>query len=297
MIAMSHALTKPVNLDAAADRARQARRYRRRKWLLPWLFLLPILLLNFVVVIGPSIAAVFYSFTDWSGIGTPNFVGFENYLRLINDPAYRRAFGNNIIWMIFFLIVPFVLALLSATLLAPIRRGALFIRAALFLPYILPSVIVASIWRTLLSPTAGIGAQLANIGIAGLDFAWLGNSQTVLLLAAMQAIPAELFEAARIDGANRWQEFWYVVLPGIRPTLVFMLLMVSIWSFLVFDYVWVLTQGGPAGASEVLGTLVVKNAFQRFDAGYAASIGLTMSLFAGGFLLIYHTLRRRGWDI
>lgn len=295
---------------------RDARRYRLRKRMLPWLFILPILMLNMLVIFGPALAAIYYSFTDWTGIGQANFIGLDNYVRLLNDASYQRSFMNNIVWMIFFLIVPFILALLGATMLAPIKGAwGLLIRALLFVPYILPSVIVASIWRTLLSPTSGIGAQLANIGIPGLDIAFLGNPQTVLLsiafvdnwrfwgflmvllLSAMQSIPAELFESARIDGANRWQEFRFVILPGIRPTLVFMLLMVAIWSFLVFDYVWVLTQGGPAGASEVLGTLVVKNAFQRFDSGYAASIGITMSIFACGFLVIYNVLRRRGMEI
>jgi raffinose/stachyose/melibiose transport system permease protein len=119
----------------------------------------------------------------------------------------------------------------------------------------------------------------------------------VLFLAAMQNIPPDLYDAAKIDGANRWQEFRHVTIPGIRPTLVFMLMMTAIWSFLVFDYVWILTQGGPAGSSEVLGTFLYKQAFNRFEAGYAAAIGLTMSLFAGMIIGVFVTLRRRGWEI
>jgi raffinose/stachyose/melibiose transport system permease protein len=119
----------------------------------------------------------------------------------------------------------------------------------------------------------------------------------VLLLTAMQAIPTERYEIARLDGATRAQEFRYITLPGIQPTLVFMLLMTSIWSFLVFDYVWILTQGGPAGSSEVLGTLVYKEAFTRFNAGYAAAIGLSMSCFAGIIIALFIALRRRGWEI
>ena len=103
----------------------------------------------------------------------------------------------------------------------------------------------------------------------------------VLFLASMQNIPPDLYEAARLDGANRWQEFRDVTMPGIRPTLVFMILMTTIWSFLTFDYIWILTQGGPAGASEVLAVLVFKEAFRNFNAGYAAAIGLTMSFFVG----------------
>ena len=102
----------------------------------------------------------------------------------------------------------------------------------------------------------------------------------VLFLAAMQNIPPDLYDAAKIDGANRWHEFRHVTVPGIRPTLVFMFMMVGIWSFLAFEYVWILTQGGPAGSSEMLAVFVYKQAFNRFEAGYAAAIGLTLSFFA-----------------
>jgi raffinose/stachyose/melibiose transport system permease protein len=301
---------------SAAGMGQIGRRRRFRKILLPWLFVLPILLLHLIVVAGPALSAVYYSLTNWSGIGPAEFIGLENFRRLFfEDRAFRKAFGNNVIWLGIFLTVPFVLALGAATLLAPIKRGSMFFRTSLFIPYILPSVITASIWRTLLSPTVGLGSQLAAAGFPGFDQAYLGRPSTalyaiafvdnwhwwgflmVLLLAAMQHIGPELYDAARIDGASRWQEFRYVTLPGIRPTLVFLLLMTAIWSFLVYDYVWILTQGGPAGSSEVLGTLLYKSAFNRFEAGYAAAIGLTMSVFAAAIIATFGLLRRRGWEI
>jgi raffinose/stachyose/melibiose transport system permease protein len=119
----------------------------------------------------------------------------------------------------------------------------------------------------------------------------------VLFLAAMQGVSPDLYDSAKIDGANRWQEFVHVTIPGIRPTLVFMLMMVAIWSFLVFDYVWLFTQGGPAGSSEVLGTYLYKQAFNRFEAGYASAIGLTISLLAGMIMGVVVILRRRGVEI
>ncbi len=302
---------------ASAGRPARARNRRRivRKYLIPWLFVLPILLINVVVVIGPSISAFYYSLTDWSGMGAAEFVGLANFEQMFNDLDYHRAFLNNLLWLSFFLTVPFGLALLASTLLSQVQRGSMFFRTVLFIPYVLPAVITANVWRNLLNPSRGIGAQLGKAGIGGLDQAFLGRPDTALLtvafvdnwhywgflmvlfLAAMQNIPPELYEAARIDGASRWQEFRHITLPGIRPTLVLMLLMVSIWSFLVFDYVWILTQGGPAGASEVLGTLVYKEAFNRFEAGYASAIGLSMSFFAGIIITIFLFLRRRGWEI
>lgn len=286
-----------------------------RKKLLPWLLIVPILSVHLVVVIGPSLGALYYSLTDWSGIGAADFVGLDNFRTLLGDVSFLKAFRNNLAWLAFFLTVPFAMALVVASLLAGVRRGAMFYRATIFLPYVLPSVITASIWSNLLNPRLGVGAQLAKAGIPGLDRAFLGNRNTVLLsvafidnwhfwgflmvlfLAAMQNIPPDLYDSAKIDGANRLQEFWHVTIPGIRPTLAFMYMMIGIWSFLVFDYVWLLTQGGPAGASEVLGTLLFRQAFNRFEAGYASAIGISMSFFAVLIIGVFGFLRRRGWEI
>jgi len=295
-----------------------ARRRQRllRKGVVPWLFVLPTLLINLVVVLGPSLSAFYYALTDWSGVGTAEFVGLANFQRLFfEDPSFGRAFLNNIVYLVIFLTLPMVMALGGASLLAPVRRGAMLFRIGLFIPYVLPSVIVVFIWVALMDPGRGVGAQLAKLGIPWLDQPFLGRTSTalpsiafidnwhwwgflmVLFLAGMQGIPADLYEAARIDGASRWQEFRDVTLPGIRPTVVFMILMTSIGAFLVFDYIWILTQGGPAGASEVLATLVFKAAFNNFEAGYAAAIGLVMSLLAGAIISVFVFLRRRGWEI
>ena len=287
-----------------------------RRTLVPWLFVLPILLINVAVVLGPALAAVYYSMTEWSGVGKARFIGLDNFRTLFfDDPDFWHAFKNNVIWLVMFLTVPIAMALAAASLLAPIRRGAIFFRMSLFLPYVLPSVVIAFVWRSLMNPDRGVGARLADWGIGGLDQAFLGKTDTVLpaigfvdnwhwwgflmvlFLAAMQNIPPDLYEAARLDGASRWQEFRDVTLPGIRPTFVFMIMMTSIWSFLTFDYIWILTEGGPAGASEVLSVLVYKNAFLRFEAGYGAAIGLTMSALVGIVISIFVVLRKRGWEI
>jgi raffinose/stachyose/melibiose transport system permease protein len=311
---VNEAVAQPYVRPAPRGRFWQTAFYRRK--VVPWLFVLPILLLNVAVVLGPAVASVYYAMTDWSGLGAARFTGLDNFRQLLfHDSSFWHGFRNNLLWLGMFLTVPIAMALLGASLLAPIRRGAIFYRMTLFLPYVLPSVVVAAAWRSLMHPDRGIGAELADAGIGGLDQAFLGDPATVLpaigfvdnwhwwgflmvlFLAAMQNVPPDLYEAARLDGANRWQEFRDVTLPGIRPTFVFMILMTSIWSFLTFDYIWILTQGGPAGASEVLSVLVYKNAFQRFEAGYAAAIGLTMSFFVGVVISIFLVLRRRGWEI
>ena len=305
------ALHPPRLHSQAADRRRAF--FRRR--VVPWLFVLPILLINLAVVAAPAISSIYYSMTEWNGIGAAKWIGLENFRTLASDSGFRRAFVNNVIWLAMFLTVPIAMGLVAASLLAPIRRGAIFYRLTLFIPYVLPSVVTAALWRSLLSPDRGIPAFLTDLGIPGFDIAFLGNPKTVLpaiafvdnwhwwgflvvlFLASMQNIPPDLYESARLDGANRWQEFRDVTLPGIRPTIVFMILMTTIWSFLTFDYIWILTQGGPAGASEVLAVLVFKEAFRNLNAGYAAAIGLTMSFFVGCVIAIFQVLRRRGWEI
>ncbi len=318
-------MASSANLEGYQPYKKPVFRRLMQRTIIPWLFILPILAIHILVVAIPSISALYYSMTDWKGIGEANFVGLANFKRLFtDDPVFLKALKNNFIWLAFFLTIPFGLALTAASLLAQVKRGAMFYRLVFFLPYIMPSVVTANIWQNLLSPRRGLGAQftaspvgeqLVKLGMPDLGIPFLGRTETVLLsiafidnwhywgfltilfLVAMQNVPLELYDAAKIDGANRWQQFLNVTLPGIRPTLLFMLMMTAIWSFLVFEYVWILTQGGPAGASEVLGTYVYKQAFQRFDTGYAAAMGLTMSSFAGLIILIFIVLRKRGWDI
>jgi raffinose/stachyose/melibiose transport system permease protein len=307
--------TIALNPTQTQVRSTERRRAFYRRKVVPWLFVLPILILNAIVMTGPALSAVYYSMTKWNGIGAAKWVGLENFQTLANDEGFRHAFRNNVIWLAMFLTIPIAMALLAASLLAPVKRGAIIYRMILFIPYVLPSVITAALWRSLLSPDRGFPALLTHIGIPGFNKAFLGTPNTVLpaigfvdnwhwwgflmvlFLASMQNIPPDLYESARLDGANRWQEFRDITLPGIRPTFVFMILMTTIWSFLTFDYIWILTQGGPAGASEVMSVLVFKEAFRNFNAGYASALGLTMSFFVGCVIAIFQVLRRRGWEI
>lgn len=189
-------------------------------------------------------------------------------------------------------------------------------RALFFLPYVVAPVVNAEIWRHILNPVRGIGALLANnLGwewarisffanldlvlwsIAGVDnWHWWGFVMA-LYLAAMQSIPSDLLDAAKVDGASGWQEFIHIILPGIRPTLVYTLVLTMMASFRIFDYVWILTEGGPAGRSEVLATYMYKTAFFKYNVGYGSAIGLAMTVIAGSFSLIFSVLRRLGWEV
>lgn len=288
----------------------------RKKGLTAWFFMVPLAVVNLVVIVGPSVMTVYYSLTDWSGLGPAEFVGLENYRRMLADGLFYQALLHNVMWIAIFLTVPIAMGLLGAFLLSQITRFQMLFRVVYFVPYVVASVVNAAIWENIFDPERGVGVTLARVGVPFLDGVSFFGSQrlalpsvafvdnwhwwgfvVVLFLTAMQSVDGALYEAARIDGANRWQQFRHITLPSIRPTLVFVMLMTIIWSLLVFDYIYIITQGGPAGATEVVATLMYKEAFGRFEAGYAAALGLSMSfvslLIVSGFLY----LRRRGWEV
>jgi raffinose/stachyose/melibiose transport system permease protein len=280
-----------------------------------WAFLSPLLLVNLLVVLGPSLATVYYSMTDWSGLGPATFIGLDNYARAFGDPEVREALWHNVIWLVLFLIVPTVLGLLGAYLLGRVRRAQMAFRAIYFIPYITASVVNAAVWKMLLSPTSGVAYQLGQLGVPGVgDISFLGDPDlalysvnfvvdwhfwgftAVIYFAAMQGVDRDLYDAAEVDGAGRWQQFLAVTLPGIRPTLIFMWLMSIIWTLKAFDYIYIITAGGPGGASDVMATLMYRKAFNEYDAGYAASLGISMTLLTALVLVGYQVLRRRGWE-
>jgi raffinose/stachyose/melibiose transport system permease protein len=290
--------------------------HRRRSWRVRlrqrevsgWLFMLPLIVVNVVVILIPSLSSVYYSFTDWTGIGDASFIGVANYTTLLGDPEFTNALWHNILWTLFFLVVPMSMGLFGAYALTRVKRFRLLFRVAYFIPYIVASVVSASIWRSLLSPDAGVG-QAFGINLLGdrrfalgsvafvNNWAWWGFL-VVIFLAAMQSINPSLYEAAAMDGASPTRQFFAITLPGIRPTFAFLGLMTIIWSFLSFDYVYILTEGGPAGSTDVLSTLLYRNAFTNLQAGYASAIGVILALISGVVVASYLIIRRvRQWEI
>ena len=293
----------------------RGRALRWRRGLVGWAFLAPLLAVNLVVVLGPSLATVYYSLTNWSGLGPATFVGLANYRQAFGDPNVREALWHNIIWLVLFLIVPTVLGLLGAYLLGRVRRAQMVFRAIYFIPYITASVVNAAVWKMLLSPIGGVTYQLGQMGVPGIgNISFLGDPNlalysvnfvvdwhfwgftAVIYFAAMQGVDHDLYDAAEVDGASRWQQFRSVTLPGIRPTLVFMWLMSIIWTLKAFDYIYIITGGGPGGASDVMATLMYRMAFSEYEAGYAASLGISMTILTALVLVGYQVLRRRGWE-
>ncbi|MBK8137402.1 MAG: sugar ABC transporter permease [Chloroflexi bacterium] len=280
-----------------------------------WAFVLPVLIINLVVVVIPSIAGLGVAFTDWTGYNSPSFIGLANFQRLFQDEVFFIALKNNLVWTAMFLTAPIAVGLMGAYILSTVKKGQMIFRVLYFIPYVVASVVSSQLWRQLLHPRVGIGPLLADMGITFLDFPIFGTRETALLavafvdawhfwgflvviyLSAMSAVDTELYEVARLDGATRFQQFRFVTLPSIRPTLVFTILMIIIWSSTTFDYIYMLTSGGPNHATEVMSTYLYDNAFNRFDAGYAATIGMMMSIWVALAVAGFVYLRRRGWEI
>ena len=195
--------------------------YRWRHILSNYVFLAPVVALNLIVIVIPSLTSIYISLTKWSGLNQPEFVGLANFERLINDPIYWKSLSHNVIWTIFFLTVPVFMGLTGAYLLSGIKRFQMVYRVAFFIPYVIASVVNTELWRTLLHPRHGIGAWLAKQGIEGFDIRVFGSKHTALYgvafvdswhfwgflvivyLAAMYQVQPDLYEVAILEGASR----------------------------------------------------------------------------------------------
>jgi len=275
-------------------------------------FLLPALLFLVIYVVYPIIESFITSFMQWNGMGrSKSFTGFSNWITLVKDLNFWKAFSNNVRIMFLSLLfqVPFAMAL--ATFLdVTERKGAIF-KVVWFIPYLLSSVVIGVLFKFALDANSGIIASISKMfGGGAVDL--LGNPKIalytvigvvcwqytpfymVLYLAAYGNIPVELYEAASIDGATRGQYFWRVSLPLLRPTIVSGMILSIIGSLKYFDLVYVMTGGGPGTATEIMATYMYKFSFIRFNMGYGATVASGMFiLITIVALLVVTTLNRK----
>ncbi len=266
----------------------------------PWLFALPALAVYAVFLVYPSLTSLFFSLTDWDGLSPSyNMVGLQNYVDMTKDPVILTALKNNALWTVVTLSVPMVLGLLLAIVLNGRVRGKPILRLIFYTPAVLPLVSIASIWGWLYNPQYGaVNEFLRLVGLDSLAQPWLGQDSTalaaimvpaiwlragfpmLLYLAALQGIPEEIYEAATVDGATRWQQFWFITMPSLKPAHYIVLALSLIDSFKVFDMVYAMTYGGPGTATQVMGTWMYANVFQYYQAGYGTAIAVTITVIA-----------------
>ncbi|CAM2152181.1 Sugar ABC transporter permease [Pararobbsia alpina] len=273
-------------------------------------FLLPALLINAAIILIPALLTIAMAFANWDGVSTPTFAGLDNFRALADDPIFLPALLNNFKWTAIFLTIPIAMGLVAASLLLMVRRGRTFFQVVYFLPAIIATVVTARVWQGMIfNPDAGIIGYLQTFGlhvsdplsrpssslyaVASVDLWHWWGFLCVIFFAAFRQVDVSQIEAARLDGARYFQLMRYVLLPAIRPTIVLMMIMTVIWSFLAFDFVYILTQGGPAYSSEVLSTLSYRYAFYNFTMGPAAAAALVIALFGIVATVFYVRLQQR----
>lgn len=276
---------------------------RTKEVLAAYLFILPSLLITGVFVIYPIGRAFFLSFQDWSLVGPKRWIGLGNYERLTADPIFKDALRNTVYFSFGSIPGKVVIALFVAVLLNKKIVGVKAFRTIYFLPVVCSSVAAALIWQWLYDTRFGfINYVLGKLGFSPIP--WIASERwampaviivsvwkdigynMVIFLAALQDVPSELYDAAKIDGAGRWATFRYITLPLISPAFLFVTIMSVILSFQVFDITTILTQGGPGTATISLVQYIYRCAFQFFRMGYASAIAYILFLIVLSFTLI-----------
>ncbi len=302
-----------LKLSDVSSRAEQANHRKKQRAVRTALFFaMPALLYHLVFVTLPSLTTIYKAFFKWNGIGGGKYIGIDNFIEIFTkDKVFPGALMNNFKWLIFFLIFPTIIGLGIAMLVTRQKKGQLIYRAIFFLPYVLSSVVAGAIWSSLFSPYYGINKIFRMMGLNQLaKTLWLGDRRIVLyvvasvdcwhywgfmmvlFIAALHQVDENLYEAVRVEGANKWQEFINVTIPGIAPTLVFAVMTTMMWSFTTFDYIWTMTKGGPGQTTEILSTWIYKNAFINYRGGYANALCVIQMLFVVAVFLIQQKLRK-----
>lgn len=303
---MAHAITRPA--PGAA---------RRRAWrgvLVGWSFILPNFLGFALFTLVPMVAAFALAFLKWDSYNTPEWVGLDNFRRLLRDENFFVALRNTLFYAAGHIPLTLAAALGLAIALDRKLRGVQFFRTAAFFPYITSLVAVAVVWNMLFNPTAGPVNQVLHALGVGDPPRWVASTDwampavivtsvwrdmgyyMVLFLAGLQTIPKEYYEAARVDGANSWQRFWRITLPCLRPTTFFVIVMLTIQSFKVLDLIVVMTDGGPGRSTLVLAQLVYREGITQGRFGYSSAIALVLFVIVLAVTVVQFRLNERRSD-
>lgn len=271
----------------------------------PYLIISPAIVAILIFYIYPIAAQFALSFTDWNLIREENnFIGLKNYRALFASREFRRVLGNTLTYTLCFVFITLSLALLMAFFLTANTRFNRFVQSVIFLPHITALISVAMVFMWLMDPQIGLfNYILGLLGLPGLR--WLESAKTsmmsvvivnvwksvgyyaLVLLAALKGVPPDIYEAAALDNASRIKTFFKITIPMISPTLFFLLVVMTITSFNVFDTVSVMTSGGPANSTNVMVYYIYQNAFANMKIGYASAAGTVLLLIVGVMTFFY----------
>ena len=286
----------------------------RRSAAAPYLFILPFFAIYAAFLLYPTLSALWLSFHEAVALDTPTFTGLDNYVRLVQDERYLHALRNTTVYALasVFILSPLALVVAVAirSFLVPSANLKSFYRIALFVPFVTSLVVIALMFSLVFNKDFGLlNSFFSSIGLPKLN--WLRSERLAMVsiilvgiwtylginslyfLAGLQNIPEELNEAAAIDGAGRWKRFRYITLPLLRPTILFVVIQATIFSYQLFEIPFLLTRGGPSDATLFLSIYLYEVGFSQFDRGYAAAIGYSMALISIGLAVIQLYLFRR----
>ena len=282
---------------------------RQREQRQAWVLLAPMLLVMLLLTAWPLLRTIWLSFTDAALIGsgeTPAWIGLENYLYALSDPDFRASIWRTLYFTLVSVTVEGIIGVLVALLLNQKFIGRNVLRVLVILPWALPTIVNAMMWRLNFNPDYGsINALLSQLGIIDGYRSWLGSPEaalnavmfadiwknyplvTLLALAALQSIPEDLFEAARLDGASAWRRFRAITFPAIVAPLGVALVLRTIDAFKIFDIIYVMTRGGPVDSTKTLSFFVYQESFSYLRAGSGAAYAILMTLMCALLITLY----------
>ncbi|WP_301359419.1 carbohydrate ABC transporter permease [Enterococcus spodopteracolus] len=270
-----------------------SRKLKRKNTLIAWSFIAPNFIGFLIFTLVPVVFSLILAFMKWDSFSTPEFVGLQNFTRMLSDDTFWISLKNTFLYTIGVVPLTLICSLGLAILLNQKIKGVKFFRTAFFFPYVTSLVAIAVVWSMLFHPTMGPINQFLRVVIENPP-GWLSSSDwaltaiiivsvwrgmgyyMILYLAGLQGISKELYEAAAMDGANKWKQFSHITVPALRPTTFFVTIMLVINCFKIFDLVQVMTDGGPGRATNVLVYQVYSEAFVKFNFGYASAIAMVL---------------------
>lgn len=281
-------------------------------------FLIPGVLASLGVIVVPLVMTVGISFTRWQGIGDPEWIGFDNYTRLLHDELFWSSFKNIILLIVAMAVVPTLIGLVLAAVLFDYigkvfgNRTANVFRSGFYLPQVIPVAVTGIVWSWILHPSYGaLNKILDQIGLGSLARNWLGDPKyalysvmgvmiwvqigypLVMFMAGLQRIDPELYEAAALDGASWWQRFHRITVHLIRPEFYVVLVTTTIAALKIFGQIFVLTRGGPSNATLVPSYFAYRNFFEKANVGYGSAISTVLTIIIVVLAFLFLRLQTR----
>ncbi|HBK69020.1 MAG TPA: sugar ABC transporter permease [Firmicutes bacterium] len=283
----------------------------RREEITGWLFITPMLIGFIVFSFGPILASLIISFTDWDLLQAPKFVGFVNFAKLFKDDYFIQCMSNTLYFVITMVPIILVVAMTLAIILNQNIRGKAFFRSVFYFPSVVSTVAISMVWLWVFSPSDNglLNTILHKIGVMNTPD-WLGNIATVkpslvlmrtwqsagyymvIFLAGLQTISPELYEVADIDGASKWEKLIHITIPLLSPVTFFVTIMLMLAAFNIFEAIYVMTEGGPGGATNTIMYYIYHNGFRLYQMGYASALAWVLFLILVVLTIIQFKLRK-----